>query len=164
MAILLTTVFQFLLSTTKVEKSIEQAQNVLIERERLQEKLEAIFTTVDHQFFTEKNELHVLFDAGIDPDPLFSGQQRAIFYCNEQKDFCCTQKQIKDEKACRTEILLKNVGSLKWEFWDNAKLQWTSQWPKEKGAHPSLIRLRVRGAKEMHELAFILPSSETVAL
>ncbi|HEY4255573.1 MAG TPA: hypothetical protein VGM34_04430 [Chlamydiales bacterium] len=163
MAMLLGAVFQFVITNAKFEKTIETAQHALLEREKLQEKLEAIFTTAQ-SFVTKEGSLQVRFDAGIDPDPLFSGEQTASLFTNEKKQFCCTQKTLFDENTCRTDILLKNVSKLEWSFWDQKKRTWTPEWPREKENFPELIRLKVSASKLNHTHAFILPTSNPVVM
>ncbi len=162
-ALVLVTVFQFLVSYARMDQTIDKAQQALGVQERLQETLEALFTTVQPprgqipSFSTQNGQVQVLFDAGIDPDPMFSGLQRGILFCNEKKQFCFTQQPLAREEK-RTAVLYENVSKLQWEFW--AQSEWVTQWPKNKGSFPSMVRLRL----DSLQLAFILPGQEPVVV
>ena len=162
-ALLLTVVFQSLVSHARIDRAIDKAHQVVATRQRLQEKLEALFTTVQPphnkipSFFVGKNQVQVLFDAGIDPDPVFSGKQLGTVWCNDKKQLCFTQRPIGREEE-RTEVLQDNVQTLEWQFLVQSK--WLPQWPKNQPSFPSIIRLKVDGV----EWAFILPGQEPLGL
>jgi len=126
-AILLTVLFRFLVSNAHVERQIEKAQALLLERQRLQERLESILTNIEPpqlehpSFYTdpfpdrELLSLIAVFNAGIDPDPAYSGPNTSRLYLTKEGKFCLTQWPLKAEGS-RTETLLSNVQAIEWEF------------------------------------------------
>jgi hypothetical protein len=198
-SILFTFLFRFLVSYATIEKKIETAQIVLLERQRMQEKLETIFTSIESakidgagidgpSFYTalfpdEKvASLIVLFNAGIDPDPAFSGSNTGRLYLNERDEFCLTQWTL-SKNDYRTEVLLKDVRALEWEFLGHKEEKdtkaipisgswgWLPLWPKKQSGVPTIIRLKLWGGIDKKkksgpnlQFAFILPNQEPVPI
>lgn len=188
--------FQFLISNARFERSIERTQAALFERQRLQERLESLFFSLyppeisaDAPFYTalfpneKTTSLIALFNAGIDPNPSFSGPNTARLFLNEKKEFCFAQWPLIKE-GCRTEILVRDVRAMEWEFLGNSLDKdipatrigngwaWMKQWPKSlvRGI-PSIIRLKIwRGIDKKKQtepnvqLAFVLPNQEPAAI
>ncbi len=193
-SVLLSLLFRFLVSYAVIEKKIEAAQIVLLERERMQEKLESIFTSIEPagiegpSFYTlqlpeeRSASLVVLFNAGIDPDPAFSGPNTCRLYLNERGEFCLTQWSS-SKTDYRTEVLLKNVKALDWEMLGHRQEKdtlsipialhwgWLPLWPKKQGGVPSIIRLKVwcgidkkKKSGPNLQFAFILPTQEPIQI
>ena len=193
-AILLTILFRFLVSNAHVERQIEKAQGFLLERQRLQERLESLLTNIEPQlldhpsFYTDpisNNKtlsLIAVFNAGIDPDPAYSGPNTARLYLTKEGNFCLTQWPLKEEGS-RTETLLANVRALEWEFLGHPSdknphavaitdnWSWLKTWPKNKGALPSIIRLKFWCGIDKNlqrepnlQLAVILPKQEPIKI
>lgn len=184
-SILLSLLFRFLVSYAIIEKKIEGAQIVLLERERVQEKLESIFTSIEPagmegpsfytlQFPDEKSaSLVLLYNAGVDPNPAFSGPNTGRLYLSERGEFCLTQWPLaKDDH--RTEVLLRDVTALEWEMLGpNQQNRWTwlPLWPKQQGGVPSIIRLKLwcgidkKKKREPNlQFAFIRPTQEPIQI
>ena len=192
-SILLTVVFQFLISNSKFNGKIESAQKALWEQQRLQERLSALFTsahptTGDSSFFTAEfpndESLSIIskFDAGIDPDPAFSGPNLGRIYLDSSHTLRFTQWPLEKE-GHRTEVLLNDVRSLEWEFLGHkfdkdpqsipiaGTWAWLKHWPKTAPGVPSIIRLRIwRGIDKKNQrepnlrIAFILPGQEPIRM
>ncbi|MDE3046473.1 MAG: type II secretion system protein [Verrucomicrobiota bacterium] len=180
-AILLMVLFRFLVSNTRVEQQIEKAQSQLLERQRLQERLEWVLTNVEPttlenpSFYTEKEDrriaLNTVFHAGIDPDPLYSGPIHARFFLTEKGDFCLTQWPLKKD-GDRKEVLLSDVRAMEWEFFalnEQNKWVWLPEWPKKKGGKPVILRLKFwcgidknRKTEPNLKLALILAAQEPI--
>jgi hypothetical protein len=191
-AILFTVLFRFLVSNTKFEQKTEKVVALLSERQRVEDRLDWILGHIelpllDHpNFYTAKLpddqslSLAVLFNAGIDPDPHFSGTTTARIYLNEKQQLCFSWWPLSKE-GYRTEILLSDIRHLEWEFLghkeekDNATIPiagnwaWLKQWPKTKTSLPSIIRLNLWSGidkKKQREpnlqYAFILPNQEVI--
>jgi hypothetical protein len=182
---LLSLLFRFLVSYAIIEKKIEVAQTTLLERERVQEKLESIFTSIEPagienpsfytlQFPDEKStSLVFLYNAGVDPNPAFSGPNTGRLYLNERGEFCLTQWPLAKDDY-RTEVLLKNVTALEWEML-GAKQQksglWLPLWSKQQGGIPSILRLKLwcgidkKKKREPNlQFAFIRPTQEPIQI
>ncbi len=180
-SILLMLLFRFLISYATVEQKIEAAEAALQERARVQEKLETIFTTLEPRTIEEPNfytlqfpkekalSLVVFFNAGIDPNPAFSGPNTGRLYLNEQGELCFTQWTLAKDDF-RTEVLLKGVSKLEWEML-KAKGENASLWPKKQSGLPSIIRLKLwcgidkKKQKEPNlQFAFVLPTQEPILI
>lgn len=161
MSVLLVVLFQFLVAHARVEQTSECKAALQLQRERLQSRLETLFiNSLRDGFYTDEQGLHARFNAGVDPDPAFSGEQKALLNMRG-KDFCFTQEA---SAKSRTEILWKNAPNVQWFFFgknEKGAFEWLSIWPKTRSDHPSMIRLTL-GDEE--RFAFILPSQEPVVL
>ena len=190
-ACLFTLLFRFLVSYATIEKKVETAQIVLLERERVQQKLGEIFTSIEtsaneNSFYTLTNEkstsLIILYNAGVDPDPAFSGVNTGHIYLNEKGEFCFTQWTLSQDDY-RTEVLLKNIKAITWELLGpKPKKQisviplgdswaWWPLWPKEQNGIPKIIRLKlwcgIEKKKKIEpnlQFAFILPTQEPIQI
>jgi len=193
-SMLFTLLFRFLVSYATIEKKIEQTELVLLERARMQEKLESMFTSIesstleDPSFYTldfpeeKSTSLVLLYNAGIDPDPAFSGPNMARLYLNKKGEFCLTQWPL-SKTDYRTEILLKDIRALEWELLGYKEASdtkaipitstrgWLPVWSKKQGGVPSIIRLKLwcgidknRKSGPNLQFAFILPTQEPIEI
>ncbi len=192
-SVLFSLLFRFLVFYITIEKKIEAAQTVLLEQERVQEKLESMFTSIEPagiegpsfytlQFPEEKSvSLIVLYNAGVDPNPAFSGSNTSRLYLNEKGEFCLTQWTLA-KNDYRTEVLFKDVTALEWEMLGKqqnnkgatpplSNWAWLPLWPKQQGGIPSIIRLKLwRGIDKKKksepnlQFAFILPTQEPIQI
>lgn len=170
---MLTFLFSFFVESAKVEKKIDAARVEIASRQRLQMRLQSLFTSLKRgnfqpTFYTkifpeeENASLITLFDNGIDPDPAFSGAVLSRIYLDEENNLSLVLWPVEKEKTrpWRKEILLSNVTSFSFEFMKASPLGWQPNWQKSPEI-PSLIRLTVRTSqKEPLKFAFILPSAE----
>ena len=161
MSILLVILFQFLLAHARVEQVTECKAALQLERERVQSRLETLFvSSLRDGFYTDELGLHARFNAGVDPDPVFSGEQKALVSVQDKK-LCFTQET---STKSRTEILWKNAPSVQWSFFGKnteGRFEWLESWPKTRSELPSMIRLTLGGEERF---AFILPSQDPVVL
>jgi type II secretory pathway pseudopilin PulG len=191
-AILFTVLFQFLVSNTKFEQKTKKVVALLSERQRVENRLDWILGNIElpllkhPNFYTEKLpddkelSLAILFNAGIDPDPAFSGPTVARLHVNEKKEFCFSWWPL-TKKGYRTEVLLSNIHHVEWEFLGHkedkdrtivpiaGKWAWLKEWPQNKSGLPSIIRLKLWSGidkKKQREpnlqFAFILPNQEAI--
>lgn len=183
-AILLTFFFSFFVQSVKIEKTLDQARMAISSRNHLQTRLQSILNSLvrgsECYFYTKQFEkesslsLVVIFDNGIDPDPLFSGTVRGRIFIDEEKNLCLVTWPLNKMKnrPWRKEILMTSVDHFEFEFLGkkialekgkahsiNGELAWRTSWPKGMLEIPSLIRLRVQ-EKETLRFAFILPSMD----
>lgn len=194
-ALLLTILFRFLVSNSTFEKKVNQASSSVLERQRLIERLDSVLTNLQSTesgsplFYTAPfpgdsvgPSLVVSFNAGIDPNPDFSGVLLGRIYRTEQKELMLGYWQA-DKKRYRTEVLLKNVHDLEWQFLGPALEKdpttivlgngrgWLNQWPKNQGSAPEIIRLKLwcgidkqKKSEANLQLAFILPVLTPIAV
>lgn len=191
-AMLFTILFRFLVSNTQMELKVQKVVTVLSERQRVQDRLDWILGSIElpllnhPNFYTAKLpddtnlSLAILFNAGIDPDPAFSGVTTARLHLNEKKEFCFSWWPLTKE-GYRTEVLLSSIDHLEWEFLGikedkdttiipfAGKWAWLKQWPQNKGGLPSIIKLKLwcgidkKKQREPNlEFAFILPNQESI--
>ncbi len=124
-----------------------------------------------------------IFDNGIDPDPMFSGQVEGKIYLDEKKNLRLMTRPLgqEEEAPARNEILFAQVDSFAFEFLGRktapdsgvketfrpitAEYCWRSCWPKNLKEAPSIIRLLVyeKSNKEPTSYTFILPILEPFA-
>lgn len=189
--LLLTVLFQFLISNTRFQKSIEKAQASLREQQRLSERIESLLLSLDFEgpvpvLYTKQMEganetsLIARFNAGIDPDPAYSGANLGCFVLDQQHRFCFIQWP-RDKEGFRAEVLAEHIADIEWEFLGtnfisdpraiaiNEKWSWMKQWPKAMVGIPPIVRLRLwKEPKKNREadlkLAFILPDQEPIRI
>ena len=187
---LLTILFQFMVSNARFERKIEEAQAVLRTQQRLRERLDSLFFSIQPpvkgssfytlQFPGEKElSLVALFDAGIDPDPAFSGPNTARLFIDSNRRLCFTQWPLEKE-GHRTETLLEDVRAIEWEFLGTPTKEatpispnwsWLKKWDRSTPGVPPIIRLKLwQGIdkKKQREpnlrIAFILPNQEPIRI
>lgn len=189
-AILLTTLFTYLIEYAKIEKKVDIARLEITNRSHLQTRLQSLFTSVDQSslnpyFYTKTFEkekilsLVTIFDNGIDPDPAFSGSIIGKIFLDSEKNLSLALWPSSQEKnpPWRKEILLSNIDRFAFEFLGeiegketsrpvSANLCWKSEWVITQRGVPAMIRLTVHkvGEKEPIEYAFHLPSEELMAI
>jgi len=191
-AILFTVLFRFLVSNTQFEQKTEKVVALLSERQRVEDRLEWILGNIEFPLLDQSNfytihlpddkglSVAVLFNAGVDPSPLFSGITTARLHLNEKNEFCFSWWPLAQE-GYRTEVLLSNIQKIEWEFLGQkedkdtgvipiaGKWAWLKQWPKAKIGLPSIIRLNLwsgidkKKRKEPNlQFAFILPNQDSI--
>lgn len=191
---LLLLLFRFTIFNVNIESKIERASHYLLQKQKMQTKLESIFTNIEpptHEpsFYTQKfpddpliQSLIVQFRTEIDPDPLFSGVNLGRIYLNEKSELCFTQWPLTAEKH-RTEVLCKEIRHLEWEFLGpkreadphfkpvTKQLSYLSIWPKDQKSYPQVIRLKLwqgvdkkKGNPPNMQFAFVLPIQEPIQL
>ena len=99
-AILFTVLFRFLVSNTQFEQKTQKVVALLSERQRVEDRLDWILGNIELPLLNHPNfypvklpddrvlSLAILFNAGVDPDPAFSGATTARLHLNEKKEFC----------------------------------------------------------------------------
>ncbi len=191
-AILFTVLFRFLVSNAQFEQKTQKVIGLLSERQRVEDRLDWILGSIElphssqPSFYTTKLpddkdlSLAVLFNAGVDPDPAFSGATTARLYVNEKKEFCFSWWPLLKE-GYRTEVLLSDIHHLEWEFLGHkeekdttiipiaGKWAWLKNWPATKTGIPSIIKLKLwcgidkKKQREPNlQFAFILPNQESI--
>ncbi len=192
MAILFSFLFTSMARSAQFETKINSARTALLERGRLQLRLQDVFLSLEQKngsIYTKKipkepgSCLIVRFDHGIDPDPMFSGCVLGRIFLDAEKNLCLAIWPAKSDEAkrpWRKEILLSNVDRFNMEFLcrnqaapppseiiRNAKSEkqyvWESSWPKEKNEIPLMIRLTAFQKETPLSFAFFPPSSEEIA-
>ncbi len=87
----------------------------------------------------KNNALFVTYSQTIDRDPLFLGALTGVLYLDAKGQLVIETKGKKEAK--RIEILLDQVGALRWELFDPVQGKWNAEWPKKKAKSPAMIRL-----------------------
>ncbi len=181
---LLSILFSFFTSSAKMQEKLGRAEAALAERQRLNQRLQTILTSViptpdpslpaslyTQKFPEEENlSLVIYFDHGIDPDPAFSGPSLARIYINPQHELCLAiwpKDREKDKTLVRHEVLLQNIKTFAFQFLTqktDQSISWESKRPaKAKEDIPSLIRLDLweeGNQKPFLQFAFALPFSK----
>ena len=163
---ILTMLFRFFLSTSILEKKLQEVKEDVFFKNNLQVKFDTLFSNIFHKNFSktpdfytdEKNHLHFVFDNGIDPNPKFSSYLKAILFLNKNNDLVLqTMPLKKNPKIYREEILIKNVKSLNFEFFSKKDSNFitTTSWSKKKLDLPAALKIKIN--KNL-SFAFFLPS------
>ena len=87
----------------------------------------------------------------IDHDLQFLGNVQGMVYLDTKGNFSISSEGQKERK--RVEILLDRVSALRWDFFDEEKGEWISQWPKKRAGIPAMVRLHLTVEKE--EIPFL---------
>lgn len=177
--------------SAQFETKINSARVALLERERLQIRLQDIFLSLEQKngsIYTKKipkescSSLVVRFDNGIDPDPMFSGCVLGRIFLDKEKNLSLAvwpEKSDEAKRPWRKEILLSNIDRFHVEFLcrnptplppseisrnvkSEKKYVWESSLPKEKNEIPIIIRLTAFQQETPLSFAFFPPSSEEI--
>lgn len=164
-----------MVESAKCETKLDAARQKIDARAQVQTRLQSLFTSITPgEFFTKKDELFVLFDNEIDPDPAFSGPICGKIHLDDKQNLTLSTWSPANEEAWRKEILLTNVDRFEFEFMGkksaekekmrpiNAQYAWRTRWAKTDLAIPSVIRLLVWEKKQDDPIkfAFLLPTPE----
>ncbi len=131
--------FNYLHLETKIQKVIQNKQEVLAEQV-MQLRLSQVFEqTLQEPFYFEEGALFFHFNAGIDLDPLFCNELKCkLFLHSTALTLSCYAKNGK----AREERLLSNIHTLNFSFFDQVTKQWTEQWDKNRKELPSMVQIR----------------------
>jgi hypothetical protein len=144
-----------------MEKTLEKARAISLERQHLQVRLSDVFLTAP-SLYTEKEGLVVVFDQGVDPDPRFSGLLTGKLYLEKGNLVLKYFPQEKMKKRpWRKEKLLSNVDKVSLTFWKEDS--WKQEW-NQKEHLPGMIRMEVCMKEETLCYAFLVPSVEQVCV
>lgn len=194
MGILFSFLFRFLVTNGRFEQMIAKTSALVLERQRMQEKLSAVLTNLEpgssgeSGFYTtffpddEKAPSVVFcFNAGIDPDPYYSHAVIGRLYLTKEGQLRLSYWP-RSKEGYRTEILMRNVFDLEWQFLGRKTVAsselakqtqwaWLNQWPKNQGSIPQIVRLRMwcgidkKKQREPNlQFAFIQPAQEPIAM
>lgn len=171
--------FSFLKQNLQVEKRMDQARHLILERQNLQTRIQDLVMSVKAdtdayplytQVFPKENfpSLILSFDHGIDPDPLFSGGLIGRIYIDENHNLCLVLWPNHPDKKhyWRKEVLLSNISDFAIEFLKepletntkNKPSFWDTSWPKTKKL-PCILRMTVKQNGQTLQFAFLLPTS-----
>ena len=191
MAILLSFLFTSMARSAQFETKIQSARTALLERGRLQIRLQDVFLSLEQKnasFYTKKfpkescSSLILRFDNGIDPDPLFSGLVLGRIFLDSEKNLCLASWPLKSDeikRPWRKEILMSHVEGFDVAFLcrnettpspetasivkPEKQYVWKSDLSKEKNEMPLIIRLLVSQQGSPLSFAFFPPSPEHIA-
>lgn len=90
------------------------------------------------------------YKAEPDKDPAFNGVVRSLLYVDERKQLCLTTWGTDLKK--RTEVLLKEISSLRITFFDPEKASWEDSWLETLDHLPLWIKLEIETGKEKLDL------------
>ena len=157
MALILSALFTSMARGAKLEKQVESARAILLERQRLHTRLQDVFLSLNKGslFYTyrfpddQQESLITVFDNGIDPDPHFSGEVLGRIFLDEQRNLSLVIWPLNAKgpsRPWRKEILLAKVEDVHFEFFGKTvespvQLKWVKHWEKQKKELPSMVRL-----------------------
>lgn len=184
---IVSTLLSFFTQVTKIDHRMEIASSEVQKRQNLQVRCQQIFATLlpsqlcpenSPPFFTpEKKDssdlpvlLSVIYDQGVDPDPMFSGPVRAQFYIDEENNFICEVTPLEKnlQKHKRKEALWKEVKKLTFEYFavgvnedkNTNNFKWLKSWDKSNDKIPPMIKISIEDEKNyVKEFAFFPSSS-----
>ncbi len=183
---MLSLLLRFFSNTLQMDRKIDAVRKEAFAREHLQIRLLHFFSSIlprstlpdtsAPSLYTLEGEfpgLAAIFDNGIDPDPRFSGTVQGEIALDGEKNLFLSVRPLSEspKKACRKELLLQNVQTLKFQFLSkknedsskgNASFDWLASWPKNRWDTPSIIRLIAKTENEDLSFAFSLPFSQPI--
>jgi Tfp pilus assembly protein PilE len=169
MAILIAALFSFYRQNTLSKAMASKGKKIVLSRMHTQERLSQIFQMTSSEketsFHTDPykeaigDALFFCFDNGIDPDPAFCHEISAILFLDQKQNLCLTTKSSKN--AERKEILLENISSLSFSFFDPASNTWEKIWTKELPAF-FILSLKDPHSENPLEYAFFLPTRHDI--
>lgn len=142
---------QVLVKSLLFAKLTQIFAKVSLQKEDEEKKEEWVFTSTE-------NGLIFTYDNGIDPDPNFRGDLRAMIHLNPHKEL--TLVNWSKQKEARREVLLEMVDDCAFEFFDLESKQWISSWEKDDAALPPMVRLIIN----QQPFTFFLPKVEPIIL
>ncbi len=169
--ILLTTTLHFFQEYAKTQTKLRVAKENVLRRSFLQLRLNQLFTKASllekeevgssPEFYSENEALIFDFENGIDFEPAFSGPLIAKLYVS--KNELLLEFQAKNG-ATRKEVLLPNIKSVAFKFFDQDEGNWVNLWSKEKTMTPPIITLKIQEKKvnEALDFSFFFPSETPI--
>ena len=158
MSIVLGVIFSSLYEQTLLKTKIERMEKIVMARVEMQQRLDRIFANiipVDPQNSKSsiyisgesKGKLFIIFDNGIDPDPLFCDKVEGSLAV-ENNNFVFTL--LEGRPNARKSILRKNITKVSYEFLTNAKegVEVTSRWDEKINYSPSYIKITLNKDEE----------------
>lgn len=91
----------------------------------------------------------------VDLDPDFSGPVLSALYLTDAKDLCLVNWASNNKM--RSEVLLKEISSCRFLFFDAKKKQWEENWPQKNEGFPEMIKLLIT-QKEKSETYLFFPT------
>ncbi len=171
MSMLVLLLLSFMKQNLIVEKKMDQTRHLVLERQALQNRIQDLLLSIRSDtassFYTQifPKETHpsliLIFDHGVDPDPLFSGSIIGRLFIDENHNLSLALWPNDPDKKqyFRKEVLLSNVSDFSMEFLNESF--WKSSWPKTEKI-PSLLRISLTHNHLRLQFAFILPSSHPI--
>jgi hypothetical protein len=159
--ILLSFLFSGFRHVADLGQKVHKAKKLVHERAVVHLRLTHLFTHLltegEKSFYFAPHEesfydaLFFTFDQKIDPNQDLCGPLKAAIYINNKKELCLS---IASKAARRKEVLLKNVPTLSFSFFNPKTQMWEPKWEEEE--FPPLLKLHV--GKDL-TFAFLLPES-----
>lgn len=166
--------------SAEFESKIEKGRKELLERLRLQIRLQDLFQTAQSSsLYTKKlsgdkkESLITVFDHGIDPDPAFSGPVLARIYLDDERNLSLAIWPLgteKNNRPWRNEILLSHVDDYEFNLLGektdpgiatvNAELAWYDRWPEKRKENPAMLRLKIQQKGGSLSYAFFFSNPE----
>ena len=184
LSFLFAALFSFWVHFTQVEQKLEKIRREVLPLQQMRVRLNLLFSALipphNHPNFPATfyrddlhNELIMVFDNGVDPDPFFSGAVRARLYL-EGGNLCLERfplGQEGDARFARREILRTGVEQIGYQFFHVKPLYkggqggWQTQWPEKREELPCMVRLTLQrtGAVDDEKFAFFIPIASSVA-
>lgn len=153
-SIVLFFLFGYYRQLTMIDLETEKVQECLSARARVQTRLMQIFASFPKEekegegfLYTDTTpeglDLSLLFafDQGIDSDPKLCGLVKAVLFLSRDKKLKLRILAIDEKTEARDEVLMENVKSLAFSFFDPAEEKWESDWKKDAASFPSMIKV-----------------------
>lgn len=166
--ILLTLLFQYLGRTVRADIEAVKLEEAKVPLEIIRIRLSRLFETLSPLkgdtlplFYTKKLPkaqnlaLHFTTTGNLDPDPDFCLGIENNLYLSSEGDVCLTSSF--NQKKRKEQILLQNIASLKFSFYNLDTLEWQDSWDKKKPLPPLFkMILTPKGSSTPEEYVFFL--------
>lgn len=142
-------------SYDKAQKMQSKIHNILFIKCRLEQIFDKVAKSGKDQFiFTPSKEktLCLSYQGGADPDPLFNKTLRSLLYKDEANRFCFATWS--PTLQSRVEVLLDEVSSLDFFFFDIQTSSWQKDWPEEIDHLPLWVKVCIKRKGEEETMIF----------
>ncbi|MBS0627881.1 MAG: prepilin-type N-terminal cleavage/methylation domain-containing protein [Verrucomicrobia bacterium] len=144
-------------SYDKAQKIQSELHNILFAKCRLEQIFDRVAKSKKDQFvFTPEKEvtLCLSYEGGPDPDPLFNKTLRSLLYKDDRGRFCFATWSPTLES--RVEVLLDEVSSLEFFFFDLQTASWQSTWKEEIDHLPLWVKVYIKRKGKEETMVFPL--------
>ncbi|MBI2742285.1 MAG: hypothetical protein HYX48_00005 [Chlamydiales bacterium] len=161
-SILLFFLFGFYRQLTLLDVQAEKIQERISAREKTQLRLMQIFSNLPPEdektpplFYTESTpegvdlSLVFSFDQGVDTEEKLSGKVRGVLLLTKKGLLELHTLPLEGESIRRREVLMQQVNSLSFSFFDPIKESWVTSWDQENESLPPMVKISLKEKEEV---------------
>ncbi len=123
--------FRYLTHVTRVDRAMQVAEERGADVSRAAARLSILFqktTSLSIEFKHDEPILHIRFDNGVDPDPIWSGKMVGRIRRTDEGQLLFAYLPEGKRIEPREEFLLEQVAEVEWTFWKGSNPIWVPVW------------------------------------